>query len=122
MKPDLTDQSLDQLLASLPEPEQPNGLNARIMANLPPQRPTRSPRWREQIAALLGTDRLILPAGGALASMAIGLVAGYLLAPLALQTGATGANGQTDFEETEYFLAAALDSDLWIDLDGEAGP
>jgi len=107
MKPDMTDKDLDQLLSTLAEPDLPDGLAARIIDHLP----ARSSGWRTRLANLLGTDRLMLPAGGGLASLAIGLLAGYGLAPASVAS-VTG-------DDVEIALAAAFDGDPWLDMAAE---
>jgi len=104
MKPDMTDQDLDHLLAALTEPDMPDGLTARIMAELP----ARKYGWRTRLQDIFGLERLAMPAASAFASLAFGLLAGYALVPLAV----TG--DQSD--ETEAALALAFGDDTWLEL------
>lgn len=109
MKPDLTDTDLDQLLARVTPLEAPAGLTAQIMANLP----ERKTGWRAHLAGLLGTDSFALPAGGAFASLMIGLFSGYLIAPVTAT--------DTNLDEAEIALAAAFDTDIWRNIEEEIG-
>ena len=109
MKPDLTDQELDAVLSELETPEHPAGLTARIMAALP----ERKPGWRRRLLDLFGLDRLAIPAAGAFASLAVGVLAGYALTPI---TAADLAE-----EEAETALALAFGTDTWLDITEETG-
>lgn len=104
MKPDMTDQDLDHLLAELTKPDVPDGLTARIMAELP----ARKTGWRAIVFDLFGLDQLAIPAAGAIASLAVGLFAGYALVPADF----TREGG----DEAEIALALAFGTDTWLDL------
>lgn len=108
MKPDMTDKELDDLISELSAPDLPKGLVTDIMARLP----ERKTGWRAYLADLLGIDRLSVPAGGALASLVFGLLAGYTLVP-ATTVGAERV------DETEIELAAAFGSGSWLEFDEE---
>ena len=104
MKPEMTDQDLDHLLGELTQPDVPDGLSARIMAQLP----ARKTGWRAIVFDLFGLDQVAIPAAGALASLALGVFAGYALVP----TDIMGEGG----DEADIALALAFGTDTWLDL------
>lgn len=83
-------------------PQVPGGLAARILADAP-SAPRRKTGWLSGIAPALMPNGLRWPAGAALASLMMGLVAGYATAPAA---------AENDFQtEAENVVYAALGYD-----------
>jgi len=111
MKPELTDQELDDLLASLPQADIPDGLTTRIMANIPQEKTTQNQSWFDWLASFLGTDRLWVPATSAMALVLTGMAFGYSFAPEAIL--------DQDIDQAEVFLTAALESDAWLGFEEE---
>ena len=106
MKPELTDQELDDLLASMPQADIPDGLTSRIMANIPQEKLVQTPSWFDWLASLLGTDRLWVPATSAMALAMTGMAFGYSFSPPEIL--------DQDIDQAEVFLTAALESDAWL--------
>ena len=75
--------------------------------------PERKPGWRTYITELLGLDGLGLPAGGALASLVFGVIAGYMFVPAA-------TDAVVNPDEAEIAYAAAFGTESWLDLTEEA--
>ena len=112
MKPELTDQQLDDLLASMPQAEDvPDGLTMRIMANVPQEKTIQTLSWFDRLTHLLGTDRLWLPATSALALVLTGMAFGYSFAPETIQ--------DQNIDQADVFLTAALESDAWLGFEEE---
>ena len=103
--PELSDKDLDTLLTTLDRPEPPAGLSARIMSVLPGQ----PAHWTKRLAAFFGAETLLLPAGGALASLMIGVMAGYWALPMPDLT----------VEAADLYAVDAFGSDPWDTLETE---
>ena len=77
--PDLNDERLDELLSTVSAPELPGGMSQRIMAALSTApAPT---GLRGFLSSIFGTEKLTLPACGALASLLFGVTVGYMALP-----------------------------------------
>lgn len=101
--PDLSDKELETLLHTLTPPAPPSGLSARIVAALPEQ----PLHWTKRLAQFFGTETLLLPTGGALASLFVGILAGYLIVPQPV----------TIDETTDIYVAEVFGSDPWDAFD-----
>ena len=92
----INDHELDNLLTKLSPPEPPAGLTTRIIAALPPRKPS----WTKWFTAIFNVREYALPTGGALACLMMGLGIGYW--PLSDTT-----------LETEILIANVFGDDQW---------